>query len=137
MHTREHLAKYGKQVIVPTKAMLKHWFHRLNRDIWDGILPAPDRISLRPGKGNMACFERRLDNKGWYLGFTNQPMSRYALLEILAHEMVHCAHWALDGEARGNHGPQFMSYAGLLASKVGLPLRDGFYGEPEELCLDT
>lgn len=118
--------------------MCRHWFHRLNDAVFDGILPAPDDIVMSTGNPDwLATFERYLDNEGWILGFNEAPMSRAAFLELLVHEMVHCAVAFLDGDVRCVHGDAFMAYAGRVAERAGLPLRDGFYGEPEDLCPST
>jgi SprT-like family len=130
----DHLQRYGKEVIVPTERMVRHWFSRLNDELFDSALNKPALVSMDTGKDAwMAAFEPATDDT-FTLYFAPNPMSRAAFLEILAHEMVHAAVWFLDGNHYVMHGPAFMAYAGTLAVKAGLPLRDGFYGEPEELC---
>jgi hypothetical protein len=133
---REHLKKYGRQVVSPSRGMLRYWCRRLNVELFDDTLPMPGRILFAVGKNHMAECALYKEARGqwsrWDLYFTQSPMSRAVLLEILAHELVHAAVALLDGDQRVNHGSTFMAYAGLLADRCGLPLRDGFYGEPED-----
>lgn len=130
---REHVRKYGRQIVVPTKAMVLHWFNRLNAEVFEGELPAPAGVSLRPIAGCMATFQASADYKQWWLAIRGQPMSRYAFLECLVHEMVHASVALLDQDHLSDHGPAFMAYAAKVATLAGLPLKDKFYGEPDEL----
>jgi hypothetical protein len=129
----QHVRRYGRQIIVPTKAMTLHWFRRLNSEVFGGDLPLPTGISLRPIAGCMATFQASADYTQWWLAIRGQPMSRYAFLECLVHEMVHAAVAFLDQDHLSDHGPAFMAYAAKVATLAGLPLKDRFYGEPEEL----
>ena len=129
----EHVRKYGRQVLVCTKPMVMHWFNRLNAEVFDGALPAPQGVSLRPIAGCMATFQASADYTQWWLAIRAQPMSRYAFLECLVHEMVHASVAFLDQDHLSDHGPAFMAYASRVATLAGLPLKDKFYGEPEEL----
>lgn len=131
---REHVRKYGRQIIVPTKAMTLHWFRRLNAEVFDGAIVEPVSISLRPMAGCMATFQTEETYQHWWLAIRGQPMSRYAFLECLVHEMVHASVALVDQDHLSDHGPAFMAYASRVATLAGLPLKDKFYGEPEELC---
>lgn len=110
-----------------TEEDCRYWFHVINREIFGGTLPFPDRIDIRWRRNKMYAYhltEWMADGSiRTTLAMSKKYRSKQFFIEVLAHEIVH--HWqALNGEPLG-HGPSFMSWESKFNSK-GIPLVKGY-----------
>ncbi len=128
MRTRSYLKRYGKLLVKPKASALLATFHRLNRDVFDGAIPEPERIvPIHDGKADKwLAFASLHDDGSWDLGFTDSKMTVNSAYDLVAHEMVHAYLWTVEGDRKTDHGSPFMAWAPALALH-GIVLMEKLY----------
>ena len=109
-----------------TPRFVLHWWHLLNKAIFDEELYPPRKIEIR----------RFHDSEGWcegcapirkncddvIIGIQTSPTNRASFLWLLAHEMVHQWEWVEFKEM--SHGKNFYSWSKKVEEITGHPLQE-------------
>lgn len=105
-----HVAKHGHKLVTPTVHMMRHWWARINREVFDGLL-MPCQLSVGDLSAHAAqglCWP--LDSGRVKIEVDpTWATSRVAFLSILAHEMTH--QYQHQNGLGLTHGPTFTGWA--------------------------
>ena len=112
---------------MPTPRLIRYWWNRILREVFgyepiSGLSPATIDVRRQPQEWAACQWPASEAQHRLHLTHHDEPISRYGLLCILVHEVVHAI---LIHEARDDkvlHGPEFMRYAARVEEVSGLPL---------------
>jgi hypothetical protein len=120
---RDHLLKHGHLTVAPTTRMLRHWWSRINAELFGGeLLPAQITYGDEPTEGYTT---EECDGVTFPLGgqrvrlhIASSQTTKAAVLATLAHEMIH--QWQYQNDQPMTHGVTFDSWADLIKTETGL-----------------
>jgi len=121
--TRLHMRKHGFRIVKPSAPLVRYWWGRVSRELWDGNLPQPTKISIRPDRKHWAWVAIYNDRPGEFdLEMDDYPLVKKRFIEVLTHESVHAHLWVAHGDNRTVHGPAFMQFRHRIKRTYGLKL---------------
>lgn len=117
----KHVEAHGHRPVTITVPMLRHWWRRLNQEMFCGVLKAPQlRADVTDGYDvSGLCWPL----EGGYVRIEIEPQyatTRHAMLSTLAHEMVHQYQHQLGGAM--HHGESFECWREPILGKTGLTI---------------
>jgi len=127
MSIKQHLKKYGYQVVVPTSRLVRHWWIRCLKEVFGYpsirfLVPVTVDIRKQPDEW-AAC---HWFNNMLHVTHHDEPISRYGLLTIICHEIAHAILVYEQRNGKAVHCEAFMAYAELVQRKTGLPFQDRY-----------
>lgn len=121
--TRQHMRKHGFRIVIPSIPLVRYWWARVSRDLWDGTLPQPTTVSIRHDRKAWAWVKTEADRPGEFdLDIDAYPLTKKRFIEVLSHESVHAHLWVAHGDNRTMHGPAFMAHRHKIKRIYGLIL---------------
>lgn len=134
VNIRQHLERYGFQLVRPTPRLVHYWWRRALTEVFEypqlrSLIPVTVEIRKQDGEW-AACHWPDPEGVRLHLTFHNEVTSRNGFLTVLLHEMVHAimAHEHTYGKTE-KHCERFLSYASIIKKKTGLPLQDRYSHE--------
>ena len=116
---RNHLKRCGSHQVHLTEHMVAYWWSVLNQAVFEGELPYPVEIVVKPVVGAYGeCLPTNDNNGSIYIH--SGPMKRKLFIIVLVHEMVHQHEMVHYGEM--THGKTFYEWKETIEGKIGVPL---------------
>ncbi len=115
---REHVSRHAHEPVTPTLRMLRHWWGRLNVEVFDGLLH-PCQLTYGPLEGEDVygmCYPLEVERVRIHIDA--RADTRGCMLATLAHEMIH--QWQHQHGLDMTHGDVFKGWAEVLRIKTGL-----------------
>lgn len=123
MTIKAHVKKHGYRIVTPTVPLVRYWWARVNRELWDGVLPSPGSIDIQRDKVAWAwTLMPDIEPRTYHLKIDSYPLTKKRLLQVLAHESVHAYLWIIEGDSATDHGKPFMRYRYRMKKRLGLNL---------------
>ena len=98
-----------------------HWWHKMNKAVFDGKLPLPKNIIIRNFREDIFGYcESFNDSEQYVIGLRREYEDRKTFLTSLVHEMVHSYEQVFYGKM--SHGKNFYEWEKKVKNRVGLPL---------------
>lgn len=121
---KKHLERYGRRTdFVITQRLVVHWWSALNQAVFDGSLPKPVEIVVKPIKGAYGeTLPTNCDNGSIHID--PELSTREFFITVLVHEMVHQYEMVHYGEM--THGPKFYEWKEIIEEQVGVKLMRGY-----------
>lgn len=110
----DHLRRHGHRPVKPTVRMLRHWWGRINKEVFDGAL-LPCQLSAASCSDESAvglCYP--LDGGRVRIVVHDMDVTRAGVLGTLAHEMIH--QWQHQNGLPMNHGIDFQAWKETCAA---------------------
>lgn len=96
-----------------------HWWSALNQAIFDGNLPYPVEVVVKPIKGAYGeTLPTNSNNASIYID--PELNDREFFITVLTHEMVHQYEMVHYGEM--THGPKFYEWREVIEERIGITL---------------
>lgn len=115
----DHILTQGHLAVQPTVRMLKHWWKRLNHEVFhDMLLPCSFTIGPSEYECYGLCYP--LDGGRARIHIDSRVDTRVAMLATLAHEMVHQLQHQLNEPM--THGNLFQGYAEVIRDRTTLTI---------------
>ena len=120
---KAHIKKKGlEEDFVVTETLVMHWWHWLNKAIFDDVLTPPKRIEIRKFHGCLGWCKPLKRNRQVVLGISSGCYDRKTLLTVLSHEMVHT--WEHQELGKMSHGYSFYGWQKRIKTRVNLELNE-------------
>lgn len=104
-----------------TYSFIMHWWHQMNKAVFNGELPLPKDIIIRNFRDDSYGYcESTKDKESYILGFRREYEDRKTFLTCLVHEMVHSYEQVFHGKM--SHGKTFYEWENKVKWRIGLPL---------------
>lgn len=116
----EHVKQRGHEPVAPTLRMLRHWWSRLNDEVFGGVL-LPCQLEVGPCSEHKAvglCYP--LDCGRVRIVIDPSNATRAGMLATLAHEMVH--QYQHQHSLPLTHGESFTQWADPIFGLSGLTI---------------
>lgn len=118
---KTHLKHHGFRIVTPSVPLVRHWWGRINFELWDGALPRPHAINIRHDRKAWAYTAFPEEGK-YALEVDAYPLTKKRFIEVLTHESVHAYLWIVEGDGKTVHGPAFMRHRHKVRYRLGISL---------------
>jgi len=81
---KTHLKHHGFRIVTPSAPLVRHWWGRINIELWDGVLPRPHSIVIRHDRKAWAYTSFPEEGK-YALEVDAYPLTKKRFLEVLTH----------------------------------------------------
>lgn len=131
----DHLAQHGYEVVTPTPRLIRYWWVRCLKEVFGypairPLVPLTIEVRRQPTEWAACQWPDKDEFSRLHLTHHNEPISRYGLLTVILHEIVHAILVHEERSDSSLHGERFMAYAELVESETGLPLKARYsYGD--------
>jgi SprT-like family len=116
----EHVKLRGHELVTPTPRMLRHWWARLNDEVFGGeLLPPAMSLEALHSDAYGSCHDRGARRVLINLE-PRHEWTRSLMLDTLAHEMVHQKQHQDGGQ--WNHGETFERWREPILTATGLTI---------------
>lgn len=117
-----HVLARGHEPVNPTVRILKHWWHRLNLEVFaNSLKPCQITYGLELAYGPVLGLCFALSDGRSRIHLQQSPeWTRSGMLSALVHEMVH--QYQHQNDLPFNHGPGFRSWSQPINALTGLTI---------------